>query len=54
LTLVLGPSTARTAQWAGDSSRSRRLAGLDVPVRVVSPRRRMQGSVVVEAVCSAG
>jgi hypothetical protein len=49
LTLVLGPSTTRTVRWAGDSSCSRRLAGLDVSVRVVSPRRRMQGDVAIDA-----
>ena len=36
LTLTLGGRM----QWAGDSSRSRRVAGLDVSVRVASPRRR--------------
>ena len=30
-----------TAAWAGDAARSRRLDGLDVGVRVVSPRRRL-------------
>jgi hypothetical protein len=50
LTLSLSPSTTRTMRWAGDSNRSRRLAGLDVAARVVSPRRRVQGDVVVEAI----
>ncbi len=35
--------SAAAAQWAGDSDRSRRLAGLDVTARVVSPRRRVRG-----------
>ena len=31
------------ARWAGESDRSRRLTGLDAAVRVVSPRRRIDG-----------
>lgn len=38
LTLTLGGRM----QWTGESSRSRRIAGLDVTVRVVSPRRRFE------------
>ena len=45
LTLTLG---ARTS-WAGDSDRSRRLAGLDMEARVVSPRRRVAGEVRLAA-----
>jgi hypothetical protein len=58
LTLSL---TGRT-QWAGrdtrpqasgPSSRSRRLAGLDVTVRVVSPRRRVDGEITITAAQAA-
>ena len=35
--------------WAGESDRSRRLAGSDVDVRVVSPRRRVDGQLRVGA-----
>jgi recombination protein RecA len=48
-TLVLSSSTTHTIQWAGVSSHSRRLAGLDVAVRVVSPRRQVDGEAVVHA-----
>jgi len=37
LTLLL----AGRARWAGDADRNRHLAGADVTVRVVSPRRRV-------------
>src|SRR5688572_12450999 len=37
------------SRWAGHADRSRRLAGLDVTVRVVSPRRRVEGEAKVEA-----
>lgn len=43
LTLMLDAA----AQWAGDSERSRRLAGLDVVARVQSPRRRVGGDAHV-------
>jgi hypothetical protein len=46
-TLALG---ARPV-WAGDSDRSRRVDGLDVRARIVSPRRRFEGDVRVR--CSA-
>ena len=36
--------------WAGTADRSRRLTGLDDGVRVMSPRRRMDGEIRVEAV----
>ncbi len=38
--------------WAGDGARSRRLAGLDVRVTVVSPRRRVSGDVGIGAVAA--
>jgi hypothetical protein len=40
------------AAWAGDSDRSRRLDGLDVEARIISPRRKVEGNVRVR--CSAG
>ena len=40
--------TGRTT-WAGESDRSRRMAGSDVAVRVVSPRRRVDGQLRVSA-----
>jgi hypothetical protein len=43
LTLVL---TGR-ARWAGDADRNRHLTGADLTVRVVSPRRRVDGEVSV-------
>ena len=39
ITLSLGA----TAHWSGAADRSRRLAGLDVNARVMSPRRRVDG-----------
>ena len=45
VTLSLGGAS----RWAGDTDRSRRIAGLDVTVRVVSPRRRVEGEVAVAA-----
>lgn len=48
LTLSL---TAR-ARWAGDADRSRHLTGADLTVRVVSPRRRVDGEVSLNAQCS--
>jgi recombination protein RecA len=45
VTLVL----AGRATWAGNSERSRRMAGADVDVRVVSPRRRVDGQLRVGA-----
>jgi recombination protein RecA len=35
------------AAWAGDAARSRRFDGLDVGVRVISPRRRFEGDIRV-------
>ena len=43
LTLVL---TGRT-RWTGDADRNRHLTGADLTVRVVSPRRRVDGEVSV-------
>ena len=45
LTLVL---TGR-ARWTGDADRNRHLTGADLTVRVVSPRRRVDGEVTVKA-----
>jgi len=36
-------------QWVGVSERSRRLIGMDVTARVVSPRRRVDGAVTIHA-----
>ena len=44
--------SAPLADARGLSSRSDRLAGLDVTVRVVSPRRRVDGDVMVAATAS--
>jgi hypothetical protein len=38
------------AKWAGAHDRSRRLAGLQVRMRLSSPRRTVQGSVALETV----
>lgn len=43
LTLTLDGATT----WNGTSDRSRRMAGLDMTARIVSPRRRMDGEVRV-------
>lgn len=45
LTLLL----AGRARWAGDADRNRHLAGADVTVRVVSPRRRVDGEITMQA-----
>jgi len=45
VTLSLGAAV----QWAGDSDRSRRLAGLELTARVVSPRRRVHGEARLAA-----
>lgn len=50
LTLTLAGRTT----WAGAADRSRRLAGADVRVRVVSPRRRVEGDVVFGATAAEG
>jgi hypothetical protein len=45
-------SLAGRSTWAGDSVRSRRLMGADLSVRVVSPRKRIDGNVVIKTRCS--
>jgi hypothetical protein len=45
LTLAL----AGRPMWAGTADRSRRLTGVDVGVRVISPRRRVEGETWIEA-----
>ena len=45
LTLSLDGRT----RWAGDTDRSRLMSGLDMSVRVVSPRRRVDGEVRLAA-----
>ena len=45
LTLLL---TGR-ARWTGDADRNRHLTGADLAVRVVSPRRRVDGEVSIRA-----
>ena len=42
-------SLAGRTRWAGDADRSRHVAGADIAVRVVSPRRRVDGEVSVTA-----
>ena len=42
-------SLSGRSTWAGTADRSRRLTGLDVGVRVISPRRRMDGEVTLTA-----
>jgi hypothetical protein len=48
VTLALAAKT----RWGGDSDRSRRVEGLDVAARIVSPRRKHEGDVRVR--CGAG
>jgi hypothetical protein len=43
--------TARTT-WLGTADRSRRMAGVDITVRIVSPRRRVDGECLVHAYAS--
>ena len=45
LTLTLAGRTT----WTGSADRSRRVAGVDVRVRVVSPRRRVDGEITIGA-----
>jgi recombination protein RecA len=42
-------SLAGRTMWAGTSDRSRRLSGVDMRARVVSPRKRIDGTVSVAA-----
>jgi recombination protein RecA len=46
-------SLAGRSTWAGVSDRSHRLQGIDFRVRVVSPRKRIDGDVRVSAVATA-
>jgi len=48
LTMALGGRTT----WAGDSTMSRRLQGIDVRVRVMSPRRRFDGEADVRVLAN--
>jgi hypothetical protein len=47
-------SLAGRSTWTGLSARSRRLESVDVRVRVVSPRKRIDGDVVIKASCHDG
>ncbi len=49
VTLALGAA----AEWAGASDRGRRLAGLTLTTRIVSPRRRVGGEVRIAATAAA-
>lgn len=42
-------SLAGQTRWVGDADRSRRLAGLNLQARVVSPRQRVDGVVTIGA-----
>ncbi len=42
--------TGHQARWAGDHDRNRRLAGLSVHARLSSPRRTMQGAVLLQTI----
>ena len=48
-----GPLAGKTT-WAGTSDRSRLLSGVDLRVRVVSPRKRIDGSVALRASAIGG
>ena len=41
---------AGRADWTGTSDRSRRLSGIDLRARVVSPRKRIDGEAAVGAI----
>lgn len=45
-------SLTACARWAGEADRSRHVIGADLAVRVVSPRRRVDGHVTVPALIS--
>jgi recombination protein RecA len=47
-------SLTSRATWAGTSDRSRRLAGVDMRARVVSPRKRIDGTVSFSAAAIGG
>jgi recombination protein RecA len=42
-------SLAGRTRWTGDADRNRHLTGSDIDVRVVSPRRRVDGEVSIDA-----
>jgi len=46
LTLLL----AGRVRWTGEADRSRHLTGADIGIRIVSPRRRVEGDVSVAAI----
>jgi len=45
-------SLTACARWAGEADRSRHVIGADLTVRVVSPRRRVDGQVSLKATAS--
>src|SRR5258706_10171296 len=45
-------SLTACARWAGEADRSRHVIGADLTVRVVSPRRRVDGQLTVPALTS--
>jgi len=45
-------SLTASARWAGEADRSRHVIGADLTVRVVSPRRRVDGQVSLKATAS--
>jgi hypothetical protein len=47
-------SLAGRSSWTGTSDRSRRLAGIDMRARVVSPRKRIDGTVHLSASAIGG
>jgi hypothetical protein len=44
-------SLAGRVRWTGDADRGRHLTGANIDVRIVSPRRRIDGEVSVKAHC---
>jgi hypothetical protein len=45
-------SLAGRVRWAGDADRSRHLTGADIDVRIVSPRRRFDGQISINALAN--
>lgn len=43
------PERSSRARWSGDYARARRLAGLGISARLMSPRRRVAGTVAIDA-----
>jgi len=43
-------SLAGRVRWTGEADRSRHLTGADIGIRIVSPRRRVEGDVSVAAI----